>query len=59
MITHKCGDLESGFMEFNRKATARSKKLPAQHVTPAWLRALCMAIQKKTSNYDTDVFAVD
>jgi alanyl-tRNA synthetase len=45
------------FIQYNRKADGKLENLPAKHIdTGMGFERLCMVLQGKTTNYETDVF---
>ncbi|MCD6555713.1 MAG: alanine--tRNA ligase [Bacteroidales bacterium] len=47
------------FIQYNRKSNGKLENLPAKHVdTGMGFERLCMVVQGKKSNYDTDIFQI-
>ncbi|MCF6184448.1 MAG: alanine--tRNA ligase [Bacteroidales bacterium] len=47
------------FIQYNRKSNGELENLPAKHIdTGMGFERLCMVVQGKKSNYDTDIFQV-
>ncbi len=47
------------FIQYNRKSNGKLEDLPAKHIdTGMGFERLCMVVQGKKSNYDTDIFQV-
>ncbi|NOZ35958.1 MAG: alanine--tRNA ligase [Chlorobi bacterium] len=47
------------FIQYNRKSNGNLENLPAKHIdTGMGFERLCMVVQGKKSNYDTDIFQV-
>jgi len=47
------------FIQYNRKSNGELENLPAKHIdTGMGFERLCMVVQGKKSNYDTDIFQI-